>query len=577
MSPGGRARAAVAGGAPAPELPAPAEPAGSAGAAGPGDAQEEASPPAAASRRTWAQRIDGIRGERSWSAWTGRVLSRHWLAVLLLTAGLAMRIITQLAYQPALLYIDSMKYLYNAWEGTDPLGYKVGLKVLLFFGDLTTVTTIQHLCGLVMAVLIYVLLLRRGANRYLAALAMAPVLLDGYQLQAEQVIMPDVVFETVLVIAFTVFLWKETATWVTVIATGLILGIAVTIREVGLIAIVPALLYLIVAKREPWVDVFGKCVAIIVAFIVPIFLYCGAAYEIGGRFWLSAKGSDAGRMAKAVDCQTIKLPAAVRPMCPTPAEQRESADWLEHSPQSPLQDSVPPGQRVALTSAFANAVEKQQPLRVIGSVLSDAIRLYSVTRPDVPGVTPIWRWQFQTHYPTFVTGSSATSFDRPGDDVTVRPDGTIIVGYQLHHTSPWHFYVLPKKWGGKAKVNHTLASFLRSYQLGGGFTPGPLLLALTILGLIGSLLALVRKWNSPRGRQLALASGFFFACAVGLLLVADVYVFSWRYQLMALITLPPAGVLGLAALTDLFRRRRPSGDTPAAVESSAASASASVA
>jgi hypothetical protein len=453
--------------------------------------------------------------------------------------------------------------------------------VLLAIGDLTTVTTIQHLCGLAMAVLIYVLLLRRGANRYLAALAMAPVLLDGYQLQAEQVIMPDVIFETVLVIAFTVFLWKETATWVTVIATGLILGVAVTIREVGLIAIVPALLYLIVAKREPWVDIFGKCVAIIVAFIVPIFLYCGAAYEINGRFWLSAKGSDAGRMAKAVDCQTIKLPAAVRPMCPTPAEQKESADWLEHSPQSPLQDSVPPGQRVALTSEFANAVEKQQPLRVIGSVLSDAIRLYSVTRPNIPGVTPIWRWQFQTHYPTFLQGPGAAGGDvtrlGPGDDVSVRPDGTIILGYQIHHISPWHFYVLPKKWGGKAKVNHTLASFLRSYQLGGGFTPGPLLLVLTFLGLIGSLLALVRKWNSPRGRQLALAAGFFFATAVGLLLVADVYVFSWRYQLMALITLPPAGVLGLAALTDLFRRRRPAGDTPAAVESSATSASAPVA
>jgi Dolichyl-phosphate-mannose-protein mannosyltransferase len=537
-----------------PELPAPA-----------GGGDETPGPASPAQHRRWTERLDDLRAGRSWPAWIGSVLTRHWLAALLLTAGLVMRIITQLAYQPALLYIDSMKYLYNAWTGTDPLGYKVGLKVLLAFGDLTTVTTVQHLCGLVMAVLIYVLLLRRGANRYLAALAMAPVLLDGYQLQAEQVIMPDVVFETVLVIAFTVFLWKETATWVTVIATGLILGVAVTIREVGLIAIAPVLLYLIVAKREPWVDVFGKCVAIIVAFIVPIFLYCGAAYEINGRFWLSAKGSDAGRMAKAVDCQTIRLPAAVRPMCPTPAEQKNSADWLEHSPNSPLQNSVPPGQRVALTSEFANAVEKQQPLRVIGSVLSDATRLYSVTRPDIAGATPIWRWQFQTHYPTFL------------HDVSVRPDGTIIVGYQVHHTSPWHYYQLPAKWGGKAKVNHTLASFLRSYQLNGGFTPGPLLLAFTIAGLIGSLLALVRKWNSPRGRQLALASGFLFATAVGLLLVADVYVFSWRYQLMALITLPPAGVLGFAALTDLFRRRRPSGDGTSAVESSAPSTSASVA
>jgi len=540
---------------------------------------EAASPADPAQRRTWTQRIDGIRAGRSWAAWTGSVLRRHWLAALLLTAGLVMRIITQLAYQPALLYIDSMKYLYNAWIGTDPLGYKGVLEVLLAVGNLNLVTAVQHVCGLLMGVLIYVVLLRRGANRYLAALAMAPILLDGYELQAEQVIMPDVIFLAVLVIAFTVFLWRETATWVTVIATGIILGVAVTIREVALIAIAAPLLYLIVAKREPWVDVFGKCVAIIVAFIVPIFLYCGVSYEVDGHFWISAKGSDAGRMAKAVDCQTIKLPPAVRPMCPTPAEQRQSANWLQDSPSSPLQNAVPAGQRIALTSEFDSAVEKQQPLRVIGSVLSDAIRLYSVTRPNIPGITPIWRWQFQTHYPTFLHSGTTgqVSGEQPGDDVSVRPDGTIVVGYQIHHTSPWHFYVLPAKWGGKAKVNRMLASFLRSYQLGGGFTPGPLLLAFTIAGLIGSLLALVRKWNSPRGRQLALASGFFFACAVGLLLVADVYVFSWRYQLMALITLPPAGVLGFAALTDLFRRRQPSGDTPPAVESSAASASASVA
>lgn len=563
MSPGARGGDGLAGAAVStPELPAETQdPAGPADPAGTGEAPEAASP---APRRTWIERIDDLRAGRSWPAWIGSVLRGHWLAALLLLAGLAMRVITQMAYQPALLYIDSMKYLYNGWVGTDPLAYKVGLKVLLAFGDLDWVTTVQHLCGLAMGVAIYVLLLRRGANKYLAALAMAPILLDGYQLQAEQVIMPDVIFEAVLVLAFVVFLWRETATWVTVILTGLILGVAVTVREVGLITIVPPLLYLIVAKREPWVDVFGKCVAVIVAFIVPIFLYCGASYEINHHFWLSAKGSDAGRMAKAVDCKTIKLPPAVRPMCPTPAEQQQSADWLEHSKLSPLQNAVPRSQRIALTSEFDHAVESQQPLRVIGSVLSDAIRLYAVQRLNIPGTTPIWRWQFQTHYPTFLM------------DVYVRSNGQIVVGYQVHHTSPWQYHNLPAKWGGKAKVNYTLASFLRTYQLNGGFTPGPLLLAFTIAGLIGSLLALVRKWNSPRGRQLALAAGFFFACAVGLLLVADVYVFSWRYQLMALVTLPPAGVLGFAALTDLFRRRRSSG--PAApVESTAASASASVA
>ena len=57
---------------------------------------------------------------------------------------------------------------------------------------------IQHLLGLGMAVAIYLLLLRRGVPRWLAALATAPVLLDAYQLQIEQNVMPDVMFEALI-------------------------------------------------------------------------------------------------------------------------------------------------------------------------------------------------------------------------------------------------------------------------------------------------------------------------------------------------------------------------------------------
>src|SRR5208282_2979021 len=99
------------------------------------------------------------------------------------------------AYHPAIFYIDSVKYLYRGWQGSDPLGYKVPLKIVLAFGDLGTVTAMQHLLGLGMGVALYVLLTRRGINRWLAALAIAPILLDAYQLQAEATIMPDVLFE----------------------------------------------------------------------------------------------------------------------------------------------------------------------------------------------------------------------------------------------------------------------------------------------------------------------------------------------------------------------------------------------
>ena len=46
-----------------------------------------------------------------------------------------------------------------------------------------------------MAAALYALMLRRGVARWLAAVAVAPVLLDAYQLQNEQLVMPGTWFE----------------------------------------------------------------------------------------------------------------------------------------------------------------------------------------------------------------------------------------------------------------------------------------------------------------------------------------------------------------------------------------------
>jgi hypothetical protein len=47
---------------------------------------------------------------------------------------------------------------------------------------------------------------------------------------------------------------------------------------------------------------------------------------------------------------------------------------------------------------------------------------------------------------------------------------------------------------------------------------------------------------------MAMACLLFFASGACVLLVSDLFEFSWRYQLPALVTLVPAGALGIAAL-----------------------------
>src|SRR5690242_11511028 len=58
-----------------------------------------------------------------------RLVREHWLLTVLLTAGLVLRAAAQIAYRPALIYIDSLRYLYHA-HGADPVGYRVLLRPL---------------------------------------------------------------------------------------------------------------------------------------------------------------------------------------------------------------------------------------------------------------------------------------------------------------------------------------------------------------------------------------------------------------------------------------------------------------
>jgi hypothetical protein len=490
----------------------------------------------------------------SWGSRGARLLGRHWLLAVLLAAGLALRIAAQLAYQPALIYVDTLKYLYGASPGADPLGYTLVLRAILVFGNLSLVALAQHVLGLAVAVALYAVLLRRGVNRWLAAVAVAPVLLDAYQVQIEQNIMPDVWFEALIVAGLAVLLWRPGVTVRLAAVAGVILGLSATVHQAGEVLIVPAVFYLVVAAGSVRRAV-TTAVALAVAFVLPIVLYCGVSYLHGNHFRLARGQTTVGRVVGAADCAALTLPPAVRPLCPTPAEQAKGPDWLEHSKYSPLHAAaIPPGaSRGKLTAELTSAIKSQQPLRVLGGIVRDSVRLFAVTRTPNPWVTPLSRWQFQATYPTYPQW------------VTLGPGNVIVIGIQRVVFGKFYYSNLKPAYGGHAQVNRPVASFLRSYQLNGGFTPGPFLLLCTVLGVLGSLLAVVlqvRQARVPdkapraaRARQLALACLLFTATVVVLLLAQDLVEFSWRYQLPAVITLPPAAILGLSALLALRRDR----------------------
>ena len=483
---------------------------------------------------------------------TGDALRRHWLLALLIAGGLLLRMVTQLAYEPALLFIDSKKYLYGtdfnlgAWGSFDPIGYTLlVLKPVLIFTNLGFVALLQHVLGLGMAVALYILMLRRGVVRWLAALAVAPVLLDAYQLNAEQTIMPDVLFEALVVTGIVLLLWRPRPTLAFVILAGLALGTSAPVRQVGEALILPALLYVVVAARD-WRTRLLHGAVLFVCFALPIVGYMGYSKVVLHYGFEMSNMGDAylyGRAAHAADCATLKLPADEQLWCPTPAQALKfGVDGLVNNPRSPrvvygvdvrhgVADYNLPQQK-----RFAYAVIKQQPMRVIGDITRDSIKIFALTRNTVEGDTPIKRWQFQNVYPTFPPGITL----KGGNSAT-----------NLFAASGG---------GGKARVRRPLAVGLRFYQLHGGYTPGPVLLLGLLLGLAG-IFTFGRRRDPG---NLSLACLLITGSAVAALLGADLYEFSWRYQLPALVTLPIAGALGATAIAQQVRNRRARRAGPAA-------------
>ena len=502
-------------------------------------------PAAAAVGQAWeaGSTATGSRLDRAiWGA--ADVLRRHWILALLMAAGLVLRVVTQFAYEPALLFIDSKKYLYGtdfgvgAWGSFDPIGYTLAvLKPVLMFTNLGFVALLQHVLGLGMAVALYALMLRRGVVRWLAALAVAPVLLDAYQLNAEQTIMPDVLFEALVVAGLVLLLWNPRPPLAFVLLAGLALGTSAPVRQVGEALILPALVYVLAAARD-WRTRLVQGVVLFVCFALPIVGYMGYSKVILHYGFQMSNMGDAylyGRTAHAADCATLKLPPDEQLLCPSPAQALKlGVDGLVNNPESPgveygydlqfgVQEYTSPLQR-----EFAYAVIKQQPMRVIGDIARDSIKIFALTRNTVEGDTSIKRWQFQDVYPTFPPGIQASGTNS-ATNLFAAAGG-----------------------GGDARVRRPLAVALRDYQLYGGYTPGPLFVLALLAGIAG-IFTFGRRRDPG---NLSLACLLVTGSAVAVLLGADLYEFSWRYQLPALVTLPIAGAFGATAIARQLRNRR---------------------
>ena len=446
----------------------------------------------------------------------GETLRTHWFFAVVFAVAIAGRVLTMIAYQPALLYIDSFSYLKNVGPlyptGNEPIGYPLVLKWLLGVGDFQTVVAVQHLLGLAMGLCVYLLLLRHRMPKTLAVLASAPVLLDAYEWQIEQNLLTDSLFLALITAGLVLLTWRRRpGPWLAASA-GLLLGAAVTVRLVGEAALIPAVLFVVLAAGGTWKRRAKVLGAFVVACAVPLGSYAIYVHSFTGTYSLQTSNAIMlyGRTASVADCAT--LPADLKPLCPTGSEATRrylGPDYYSSSSTSPY--FTHPALDSQATS-FSHYVIEHQPLRFADAVGSDFLKLFTAPHDTVIGATPVSRWQFQTTYPTFLP---------------LQPGPELAAFGQSPPT-----------------VNVGVAQVLRDYQLGGGYTPD-VLYAVFLLSGLGGALGLTR---SARRSGLRAWCALWTGTGVLLLLVADVFEFSWRYQLPALITLPIGGAFGIAAL-----------------------------
>jgi hypothetical protein len=336
---------------------------------------------------------------------TRHFLAEHWIFGVALVLGLALRVITMLGFPPAIWYGgDSVSYVNSGlrlFPGTSrESGYGLMLDLLRPFHSFAVVTGVQHVMGLVSAVLIYALLRHRyRLPAWGATLATLPVLLDVYVIQLEQEILADCTFTFLAVLALTLVLWwpdDQRPGW-SMPAAAVLLGVASAFWPVGLPLLILLLAYMLLRK-------FGwrRVVATALAGAVPLLAYMA---WFDSRYKQFAFNDSDGiflwsRTMSFAECSVIKPPADLRPLCPTgPPSSRQAAPdyiWENNSPIMLVGTGTAKfsKQRNALAEQFAIKAIEAQPLAYADTVLKGWLLTFTWNRPDVPSAVMASRYQF---------------------------------------------------------------------------------------------------------------------------------------------------------------------------------------
>jgi Dolichyl-phosphate-mannose-protein mannosyltransferase len=382
------------------------------------------------------------------------LIARHPQFALALAVGAVLRLVAMLGYPGALWFAgDSYVYVGAALRPEPDLskttGYSFFLRALLPFHSFTLVTGLQHLMGLGIAVMIYLLARRAGVPKLWATVATLPVLLDGFMIEDEHMIMAEALFTFLVMLALLLILWRYRTPWPTALAAGLLVGYAIDVRSEGLplLVLFPAFLAYR-AVRQGWKNWHGwlAAAALAAGCVVPVAAYATWFHHENGSYTLSmADGFYLwGRVSSFADCSVIKPPADELAICPsgTPSSRTPPGDYIWHAPQ--VHQDLPGGPVTAandrLLRDFAIRAIEAQPFGYAESVLKNLALVVEWPRHKYPdsGTVGYYYFRLQTqripNNHVWILGGTAyqdaVSYGHANPSTFVEPFAALIVLYQ---------------------------------------------------------------------------------------------------------------------------------------------------
>jgi len=316
---------------------------------------------------------------------------------LLLVAGVLLRLLVVLIYQPALVNnADTPTYVTMADGGlfgdpVRPTGYPLFMLALHAITDQLSFTIgVQHLLGIATGLLLYASGRRIGAPVWAAAIGAGAVWLSIDQIVLEHMVLSEALFT--FLVTFVVYacvralddprvlVWRLDSRMLWIFVAGFVLGMAAWVRGVGMPMIPFLALWIALAIPGRWWQRIGRGALAAVPAIALLLTYFAINDSRTGAFALTQSSGWAlySRMAPLADCSQFTPPAGTEALCEvSPPGTRFGPDFYGWESESPATKmfAYPPNGDDQL-GEFAREAISAQPRAYVQAVANDTLRYF---------------------------------------------------------------------------------------------------------------------------------------------------------------------------------------------------------